>query len=166
MKHPVALIIMDGFGIAKSSPTNAVTCAYTPFIDSMMEEHPHTTLSASGEDVGLPAGQMGNSEVGHTNIGAGRIVYQDLSKITLDIKNGCFFENEAFVKVMDSVKEKGTALHLMGLLSPGGVHSHTDHLWAFLEMAARRGLDKVFIHAFTDGRDVPRILELTPSAAV
>ena len=155
MKHPVALIIMDGFGLDKPSPSNAVSCADTPFIDSLMETQPNTTLSASGEAVGLPAGQMGNSEVGHTNIGAGRIVYQDLSKITLDIKNGGFFENPVISEIMDKVKAKGSALHLMGLLSSGGVHSHTEHLWAFLKMASIKGLERVYIHCFTDGRDVP-----------
>ena len=119
MKHPVALIIMDGFGIAEASPSNAVYCANTPYIDSLMKECPNTTLSASGEDVGLPDGQMGNSEVGHTNIGAGRVVYQDLTTITREIRTGEFFENEAFSAVMDGVKARGTALHLMGLLSPG-----------------------------------------------
>ncbi len=146
MKHPVALIIMDGFGLAEASASNAISVAGTPFIDSLTAKYSNTVLSASGEDVGLPAGQMGNSEVGHTNIGAGRIIYQDLTKITVDIRNGGFFENEAYAWVMDSVKERGSALHLMGLLSPGGVHSHTDHLWAFIEMAKRRGIEKLYIH--------------------
>ena len=153
MKHPVTLIIMDGFGIAEASFANAVSVAGTPFIDSLTSKYSNTVLSASGEDVGLPDGQMGNSEVGHTNIGAGRIIYQDLSKITVDIRNGGFFENEAYTWVMDSVKARSSALHLMGLLSPGGVHSHTDHLWAFIEMAKKRGVEKLYIHCFMDGRD-------------
>ena len=153
MKHPVTLIIMDGFGLAEASSSNAITTAGTPFIDSLLSKYSNTVLSASGEDVGLPEGQMGNSEVGHTNIGAGRIIYQDLTKITRDIKLGGFFENKAYTWVMDSVKMRGSALHLMGLLSPGGVHSHTDHLWAFIEMAAQRGIEKLYIHCFMDGRD-------------
>ncbi len=153
MKHPVALIIMDGFGIAETGASNAISVAGTPFIDSLTSKYSNTVLSASGEDVGLPAGQMGNSEVGHTNIGAGRIIYQDLTKITVDIRNGGFFENEAYSWVMDSVKERGNSLHLMGLLSPGGVHSHTDHLWAFIEMAKKRDVENLYIHCFMDGRD-------------
>ena len=155
LKKPLALIIMDGYGIAEPSASNAVTTAPTPFLDKLINEYPHTTLSASGEDVGLPDGQMGNSEVGHTNIGAGRIVYQDLTKITRDIRLGGFFDNDAYKWVMDETKKNGKALHLLGLCSPGGVHSHTDHLWAFIDMAARRGLDKVYIHCFMDGRDTP-----------
>ena len=155
MKHPVALIILDGLGLAPDSPGNAVSRAQTPFLNRLASDFPHCTVSASGEDVGLPAGQMGNSEVGHTNLGAGRIVYQDLTRITRDIRSGAFFENEAVIGVMDACKDAGATLHLFGLVSPGGVHSHSDHLLAFLRMAAARDLKKVMIHCFLDGRDVP-----------
>ena len=155
MKHPVALIIMDGLGIAEAGPGNAVAKARTPFLNRLTSDFPHTTLSASGEDVGLPAGQMGNREVGHTNMGAGRIVYQDLTKITREIRLGSFYENKALCSVMDAVKEEGRSLHLFGLLSPGGVHSHSEHLWAYLRMAAQRGLSRVYLHCFLDRRDVP-----------
>ncbi len=155
MKTPTTLIIMDGYGIAAPSEGNAVYKAKTPFLDRLFRICPHTELSASGEDVGLPAGQIGNSEVGHTNIGAGRVVFQELPKISNAIKTGGFFKNEAYAAAMDSCRENGGALHLMGLLSPGGVHSHITHLWGFLEMAKRRGLTRVYIHGFMDGRDVP-----------
>ena len=151
---PVALIIMDGFGYNAESYGNAITAANTPNIDKYMQG-PNTIIGASGLDVGLPDGQMGNSEVGHTNIGAGRIVYQMLVKISKSIKDGDFFENKALLAAMKNCKEKGSALHLMGLLSPGGVHSHMEHLYGLLEMAKKNGLDKVYVHAFLDGRDVP-----------
>jgi len=154
LKTPTTLIIMDGYGLCASSSTNAVFNARTPNLDQFSAEYPHTTLSASGLDVGLPAGQMGNSEVGHTNIGAGRVVFQDLPKITRAIENGSFFHNEAYLSAMQACKEKGTALHLMGLLSDGGVHSHITHLYALLRMAKEQGIDRVYIHAFLDGRDV------------
>ena len=153
-KTPTVLVIMDGFGMGAPGPGNAVTLANTPVLDRLFAENANTTLSASGLDVGLPAGQMGNSEVGHTNIGAGRVVFQDLPRITKAIRDGSFFENPAYNHAMDACLEKGTALHLMGLLSDGGVHSHLDHLFALLEMAKRKGLEKVYIHAFLDGRDV------------
>lgn len=153
-KKPVALIIMDGFGYNPSDYGNAITAAKTPNIDKY-KNGPHTLIGASGLDVGLPDGQMGNSEVGHTNIGAGRIVYQMLVKISKDIKDGVFFENKALLDAMKNCKEKNSALHLMGLLSPGGVHSHMEHLFGIVEMAKKNGLDKVYIHAFLDGRDVP-----------
>ncbi len=153
-KKPVALIIMDGFGYNADDYGNAITAANTPNIDKYMQG-PNTIIGASGLDVGLPDGQMGNSEVGHTNIGAGRIVYQMLVKISKSIKDGDFFENKALVAAMENCKKNGSALHLMGLLSPGGVHSHTEHLYGLLEMAKRNGLDKVYVHAFLDGRDVP-----------
>ena len=153
-KIPTVLLIMDGFGLAAPSENNAVNRAYTPFIDKMFAECPNTTLSASGLDVGLPEGQIGNSEVGHTNIGAGRVVYQILPLISSQIKDGTFFENKAFADAMDACVKDGGALHLMGLLSDGGVHSHITHLFAMLEMAKRRGVAKVYIHAFLDGRDV------------
>lgn len=154
MKTPTTLIIMDGYGLRQIQDGNAVYHARTPHLDQYFAEHPNTTLSASGLDVGLPEGQMGNSEVGHTNIGAGRVVFQDLPRITLDIKEGGFFRNPAYVSAMDACKEKGTALHLYGLLSDGGVHSHIEHLFALLRMAKERGLTQVFVHCFLDGRDV------------
>ena len=154
-KSPVALLIMDGFGINPDVYGNAITAANTPNLDKYFKTCPNTTIGASGEDVGLPDGQMGNSEVGHTNIGAGRIVYQQLVKITKSIREGKFFENPALVAAMENAKEKGTALHLLGLLSPGGVHSHMTHLYGLCEMAKRFGLTKVYVHAFLDGRDVP-----------
>ena len=154
-KKPVALIIMDGFGYNPDTYGNAIAAAKKPNIDKYMAECPNTIIGASGLDVGLPDGQMGNSEVGHTNIGAGRIVYQMLVKISKDIKDGVFFNNKAILEAMNNCKEKGSALHLMGLLSPGGVHSHMEHLYGIVEMAKRNGLEKVYIHAFLDGRDVP-----------
>ncbi len=154
MKTPTTLIIMDGYGLAAASDTNAVFKADTPVLDELFKTCPNTQLDASGEDVGLPKGQIGNSEVGHTNIGAGRVVYQDLPKISRDIENGGFFENKAFTDAVDKCVENGGALHLMGLMSNGGVHSHNTHTWAFLELAKRRGLERVFIHCFMDGRDV------------
>lgn len=154
-KKPMALIIMDGFGINKDSYGNAIAAANKPNLDRYFKEYPNTTIGASGLDVGLPDGQMGNSEVGHTNIGAGRIVYQMLVKISKDIKDGTFFSNPSLVKAMENCKKKGSALHLMGLLSPGGVHSHQEHMYGLLEMAKRNGIDKVYVHAYLDGRDVP-----------
>ena len=154
-KIPTVLLIMDGFGLAPASEKNAISKAYTPVIDKLFEECPNSKLSASGLDVGLPDGQIGNSEVGHTNIGAGRVVYQTLPLISNQIKDGKFFENKAFAGAMDAAVKSGAALHLMGLLSDGGVHSHITHLFALLEMAKRRGVKEVYIHAFLDGRDVP-----------
>ena len=155
MKKMTALVIMDGYGLATPIiKGNAVAAASTPNLDKLYKTCPNTTLSASGEDVGLPDGQMGNSEVGHTNIGAGRVVYQDLPRISRDIKLGDFFENEALLSAVENCKKNGTALHLMGLLSPGGVHSHTEHLYALVELGKRNGLTKIFIHCFMDGRDV------------
>ena len=145
---------MDGFGLSDAADGNAVKAAATPRLDEFFREFAHTTLQASGLDVGLPAGQMGNSEVGHTNIGAGRVVFQDLPRITKSIADGDFFRNPAYCHAMDACLEKGTSLHLMGLLSDGGVHSHLDHLFALLQMAKDKGLTKVYIHAFLDGRDV------------
>ena len=145
---------MDGYGLNKPGGWNAISTANTPVLDKLFASCPNTTLSASGEDVGLPAGQMGNSEVGHTNIGAGRVVFQELPKITRAIADGGFFENRALIAAMDSCKESGTALHIFGLMSDGGVHSHKDHIFALVEMAKRRGLDRVYIHCFMDGRDV------------
>ena len=153
-KTPTTLIIMDGFGLRQETEGNAIRAAATPRLDQFFREYAHTTLRASGLDVGLPDGQMGNSEVGHTNIGAGRVVFQDLPRITKAIADGSFDENPAYRHAMDACLEKGTSLHLMGLLSDGGVHSHLEHLFALLRLAKRRGLEHVYLHAFLDGRDV------------
>ena len=153
-KTPTTLIIMDGYGLNPDNQGNAVAAARTPVLDKLFATCPHTTLSASGLDVGLPDGQMGNSEVGHTNIGGGRVVFQDLPRINRAIEDGSFFENEAYCAAMDACLKHDSALHLYGLLSDGGVHSHTNHVWALLKMAKIRGLHKVYIHAFLDGRDV------------
>ena len=153
-KTPTTLIIMDGFGLRHETEGNAVAAAATPRLEQFFQEFAHTELSASGLDVGLPAGQMGNSEVGHTNIGAGRVVFQDLPRISKAIDDGSFFENPAYVCAMDACREHDSSLHLMGLLSDGGVHSHMEHLFALMKMARDRGLEKVYIHAFLDGRDV------------
>ena len=153
-KKPVMLMILDGFGIAEASDGNAVSLAKKPNFDRLVKEYPHSMLQASGMAVGLPEGQMGNSEVGHLNIGAGRIVYQELTRITKAIADGEFFQNEELLKAMKNAKENNSALHLMGLLSNGGVHSHIDHLKGLLEFAKKEGLQKVYVHAFMDGRDV------------
>ena len=157
LKHaPVALIIMDGWGIGDpKDPTNAIAVGKTPVLDGLTAKYPHAQLQASGEYVGLPDGQMGNSEVGHTNIGAGRIIYQELTRITKAIADGTFFENKALLHAIAGAKKSGGALHLLGLVSPGGVHSHEKHLYGLLEMAKRNGIEKVYVHAFLDGRDVP-----------
>ena len=154
MKKPLVLMILDGFGIAPVEG-NAIAAANKPNLDKIFAENPHTQIGASGMDVGLPDGQMGNSEVGHTNIGAGRIVYQELTRITKSAQDGDMDKNEALLKAMNNAKDNGKALHLMGLLSDGGVHSHNTHLYALLEMAKRVGVEKVFVHCFMDGRDVP-----------
>ena len=154
MKKPLVLMILDGFGIAPTEG-NAIAAANKPNLDKIFAENPHTQIGASGMDVGLPDGQMGNSEVGHTNIGAGRIVYQELTRITKSAQDGDMDKNEALLKAMNNAKDNGKALHLMGLLSDGGVHSHNTHLYALLEMAKRVGVEKVFVHCFMDGRDVP-----------
>ena len=153
-KTPTTLIIMDGFGLANASDDNAVSLAQTPVLDRLFREYANTTLSASGLDVGLPDGQMGNSEVGHTNIGGGRVVFQDLPRISRAIDDGSFFKNEAYDKAMDNCLKNGSSLHLYGLLSDGGVHSHIQHLFALLQMAKDKGLEKVYVHCFLDGRDV------------
>lgn len=155
MKTPVTLVIMDGFGIAPKSKSNAIANTPTPNIDALLARCPHTTLGASGYDVGLPDGQMGNSEVGHTNIGAGRVVFQDLPKITKAISDGTFYENPRYREAIQNCLDKGTSLHIFGLTSDGGVHSHYTHMWAVVELARRMGLDRVFLHCFMDGRDVP-----------
>ena len=154
-KKPVVLMILDGYGLNDKVEGNAVAQANTPVMDSLMKEYPFVHGNASGMAVGLPEGQMGNSEVGHLNMGAGRIVYQELTRITKEIQDGDFFKNEALLKAIDNCKKNNSALHLMGLLSDGGVHSHNTHLYGLLEMAKREGLKKVYVHCFLDGRDTP-----------
>ena len=153
-KKPLILIIMDGFGIAPKEG-NAIAAAKKPNLDRLFAENPHTQIGASGLNVGLPDGQMGNSEVGHTNMGAGRIVYQELTNITRHIEDGSLFENPAFMKAVENCKAHDSALHVFGLCSDGGVHSHNTHIYALFELAKRAGLTKVYYHAFLDGRDVP-----------
>ena len=153
-KKPTVLLILDGFGLAPASEANAISCAETPRLDALFASYPNTQLQASGLDVGLPEGQMGNSEVGHTNIGAGRVVYQDLPRISNAIADGSFFENPAYRSAMEHARQIGSRLHIAGLLSDGGVHSHITHLFALLEMAKREGLKDVYVHALLDGRDV------------
>lgn len=154
-KHPLALIIMDGYGYRDSEMGNAIRTAKTPNMDKFLADCPNTLIGASGMDVGLPNGQMGNSEVGHTNIGAGRIVYQELTRITKSIEDGDFFENEAFQHAVDQCLWFDSTLHIFGLMSDGGVHSHIDHICALLELAKKKGLTKVCVHCFMDGRDTP-----------
>lgn len=154
MKKPVVLCIMDGFGIRNCERGNAIAAAKTPNLHKFFSENPFTTIGASGLDVGLPDGQMGNSEVGHTNIGAGRVVYQMLVKISKSIKDGDFFNIKALINAMENCKANNSALHLIGLLSDGGVHSHIEHLYGLLEMAKKYGIDKVYVHCLMDGRDV------------
>ena len=153
MKKAV-FIILDGFGIAPPTAGNAIAQAKKPNLDQLFSRYPCTQLQASGLDVGLPEGQMGNSEVGHTNIGAGRVVFQILPKMSQEIKNGKFFENPVYIKAMEDAKANGKALHVLGLLSDGGVHSHIDHIFGILDMAKMRGVEKVYVHCFLDGRDV------------
>ncbi len=154
-KKPTALIIMDGFGHREATDGNAIETAKTPNLDKIFKENPLTYIGASGLDVGLPDGQMGNSEVGHTNIGAGRIVYQELTRITKSIQDGDFFTNEALMGAINQCKWFNSTLHIFGLMSDGGVHSHIDHIIALLELAKRNGLSKVCFHCFMDGRDTP-----------
>ncbi|WP_440906057.1 2,3-bisphosphoglycerate-independent phosphoglycerate mutase [Catenovulum sp. SX2] len=154
-KKPLVLIIMDGWGYSENPKDNAIMAANTPNLDKLWKEYPSTLISGSGMDVGLPDGQMGNSEVGHVNLGAGRIVYQDFTRITKDIADGEFQNNAALVKAVDSAKDAGKAVHIMGLASPGGVHSHNDHIKAMVDMAVARGAEQVYVHAFLDGRDTP-----------
>ncbi|MBQ6345935.1 MAG: 2,3-bisphosphoglycerate-independent phosphoglycerate mutase, partial [Clostridia bacterium] len=154
-KRPTVLLILDGFGLSDQTEHNAIALADTPVLDRLMKECPFVKGEASGLAVGLPEGQMGSSEVGHLNIGAGRVVYQDLIRITNAIEDGSFFENKALLAAIDNAKERGTALHILGLVSDGGVHSHNAHLYALLELARREGLDRVYVHCFTDGRDTP-----------
>ena len=153
LKRKVCLMILDGWGHTDRVDGNAYAQAKKPFFDSLFAKYPHILLGTSGQCVGLPEGQMGNSEVGHTNMGAGRVVYQDFTRINKAIADGDFFENPVLVQAIEIAKERGTNLHLMGLLSDGGVHSHQEHVYALLEMCKRRGLTRVFIHALMDGRD-------------
>lgn len=159
-KGPIALIIIDGWGYSANREGNAIALAATPYYDELCENYPYTLLEASGERVGLPAGVMGNSEVGHLNIGAGRVIRMDVSRVDYDIAAGAFFKNEVLVTAMTGVKQRGKALHLMGLLSDGQVHSSQQHLYALLRMASQHGLERVYVHCFLDGRDTP------PSSAV
>ncbi|CAM4046558.1 2,3-bisphosphoglycerate-independent phosphoglycerate mutase [Vibrio neonatus] len=154
-KKPMALVILDGYGYRKDKADNAIANANTPILDNLIATQPNTLISASGIDVGLPDGQMGNSEVGHTNIGAGRVVYQDLTRITKSIADKEFQQNETLVNAMDKAIKSGNAVHILGLMSPGGVHSHEDHIYAAVEMAAERGAEKIYLHCFLDGRDTP-----------
>ena len=152
-KKPTVLMILDGYGLNENSEANAVAEAKTPVMDKLMKEYPFVKGNASGMAVGLPEGQMGNSEVGHMNMGAGRIVYQELTRITKEIQDGDFFKNEAMLEAIENCKKNNSALHCFGLLSDGGVHSHNTHLYGVLEMAKRNGLENVYVHLFLDGRD-------------
>jgi 2,3-bisphosphoglycerate-independent phosphoglycerate mutase len=154
-KNPIILMILDGYGLSDKKEGNAILAAKTPNLDRLFSTYPHSILEASGMSVGLPEGQMGNSEVGHLNIGAGRIVYQDLTRISKSIRDGDFFRNVTLIRAIENAKKNDSSLHLMGLLSDGGVHSHNTLLYALLELAKKHGLSKVFVHAFLDGRDVP-----------
>ncbi len=155
MKKPTILIVMDGIGLGPEYPGNAYALAKKPHLDLLFEEFPHTTIEASGEAVGLPDGQMGNSEVGHLNLGAGRIVYQSLTRINVAIKDGSFCENQAFLQAFEHIRKYGSKLHVFGLLSDGGVHSHIEHIKALFRIAKNHGVDRAYMHAFLDGRDVP-----------
>ncbi len=153
-KKPTMLIILDGYGIGEDYPGNAVKLAHTPNIDKLMKEYPNTILEASGLAVGLPPGQMGNSEVGHLNIGSGRVIYQELTKISKEIEDKDFFEKQEFLTVIEKAREKNKSIHLLGLVSSGGVHSHSSHLFALLELMKMRNFNDVYVHAILDGRDV------------
>ena len=150
---PLVLIILDGWGYAPPSNANAISLARTPTYDKFLREFPNTLIHTSGRFVGLPSGQMGNSEVGHLNIGAGRVVYMDITKLDLMIENGELFSNPTLIDAMKLARTEGRRLHFFGLLSDGGVHSHQNHLYALLRMAKQNGADRVFVHAFMDGRD-------------
>ena len=154
-KKPVVLMVLDGYGLSDRTEGNAIALANTPVMDKLMKECPFVKGNASGLAVGLPDGQMGNSEVGHMNMGAGRIIYQELTKITKAIEDGVFFENKALLAACENAKKNDSALHLMGLVSDGGVHSHIGHIFGLLELAKRQGLEKVYVHCFLDGRDTP-----------
>lgn len=153
--RPIVLIILDGFGYRVAPEANAILQARTPVLDQLWQTCPHTTLSASHQDVGLPEGQMGNSEVGHLTMGAGRVMYQDLTRISNEIQSGHFYQNSVLLQAFETVKSQGSTLHVLGLLSPGGVHSHENHLFAVLKFAKEKGLPRVLVHPFLDGRDTP-----------
>ncbi|MGL4727053.1 MAG: 2,3-bisphosphoglycerate-independent phosphoglycerate mutase [Scandinavium sp.] len=154
-KKPMVLVILDGYGYREDQQDNAIFNAKTPVMDALWAKRPHTLIDASGLEVGLPDRQMGNSEVGHVNLGAGRIVYQDLTRLDVEIKERTFFENSVLAGAVDKAVAAGKAVHIMGLLSAGGVHSHEDHILAMVELAAQRGAEKIYLHAFLDGRDTP-----------
>src|SRR5690348_3127772 len=153
MNRPLVLIILDGWGYAPPSHANAISLARKPNYDRLLKEYPNSLIHTSGRYVGLPEGQMGNSEVGHLNIGAGRVVYMDITRIDLMIENGEFYRNPALLQAMNNAKKGERRLHIFGLLSDGGVHSHQNHLYALLRMAREQGVERVFMHAFMDGRD-------------
>lgn len=150
---PIVLVILDGWGYSEETEGNAINAAHKPVWDRLWATYPHTLIRGSGAEVGLPADQMGNSEVGHLNLGAGRVVYQEYTRVSRSIKTGSFFTNDTLVEAVEEAKAAGKAIHILGLLSPGGVHSHEEHIHAMAELAARRGLDKIYLHAFLDGRD-------------
>ena len=154
-KKPMVLMILDGYGYREDQQDNAIFSAKTPVMDGLWAKRPHTLIDASGLEVGLPDRQMGNSEVGHVNLGAGRIVYQDLTRLDVEIKERAFFSNPVLTRAVDTAVASGNAVHIMGLLSAGGVHSHEDHILAMVELAAERGAEKIYLHAFLDGRDTP-----------
>src|SRR3990167_3969894 len=153
--RPMLLVILDGFGHGAPSPYNAIANAKTPFIDSLLEHYPHTFISGSGKCVGLPDDQMGNSEVGHLNMGAGRVVFQEFTRITHAIVDKTFFKNPVLTQAIDQAVKLNCAVHIMGLASEGGVHSHLNHILAAIDLASERGAKKIFVHAFLDGRDTP-----------
>ncbi|MEJ2622148.1 MAG: 2,3-bisphosphoglycerate-independent phosphoglycerate mutase, partial [Candidatus Thiodiazotropha sp.] len=152
---PVVLTILDGWGYSEDTEVNAITAARTPVWDRLWREYPHTLINTAGAAVGLPGGQMGNSEVGHLNLGAGRVVYQEFTRISRSIRTGSFFTNETLTTAVDKAVETGKAIHLLGLLSAGGVHSHEEHIHAMAKLAVERGAKQVYFHAFLDGRDTP-----------
>ena len=154
-KKPLVLLILDGWGYREERESNAILQANTPVMDKLWAEYPHTLISGSGLDVGLPDGQMGNSEVGHVNLGSGRVVYQDFTRITKAIADGDFFTNPVLVEATQAAVRHGKAVHLMGLLSPGGVHSHEEHIIAMIDLAKQQGATEIYLHAFLDGRDTP-----------
>ena len=154
-QKPVVLMVLDGYGLSDEHEYNAIYMAKTPVMDKLMAEYPFQKGYASGLAVGLPDGQMGNSEVGHMNIGSGRIIYQDLTLITKNIEDGAFFENEELLGAIENCKKNGSDLHLWGLLSDGGVHSHNEHLYALLELCKKNNFENVYVHPFFDGRDTP-----------